>query len=139
MGLKTWLYDTLTTDTELIAAFAKQAYPLESLTSANVESFPYLMFGLGLDTAENLAEEDDNASRQMVRIWVHDERTSKSVSWIRVNDGIALLKSKLKNSRSAPDGLILLRYVNTSEELSDEATKTVYRYIDFEAVMGEQQ
>lgn len=137
MGLKTWLYDTLTTDTELVTAFKKQAYPLESLTSANVKSFPYLMYGLGLDTAENLAEEDDNISRQIVRIWVHDERTAKSVSWTRVNEGIALLKSKLKNSRSAPDGLILLRYIFTSEELSDEATKTVYRYIDFEAVMGE--
>jgi hypothetical protein len=136
MGLKPWLYDTLTNEPDLVTTFNKQVFAIESLTSSRVESFPYLIYALGLDEAENLAEEDDNFSRQQVRIWVHDNRTAKGASYTRVNAGIALLKWKLKNSRSAENGLVLLRYVSTSEELSDEALKTVYRYIDFEAVMG---
>lgn len=136
MGLKTWFYDLATNDTDLVTAFSEQIFPLESLSSSRVESFPYVMYGLGTDEAENLAEEDENFSRQVLRIWVHDNRPAKGASYVKVNDGIALLKSKLKNQRDPENGLVLLRYLSTSEELSDEALKTVYRYIDFEAVMG---
>jgi len=136
MGLKPWVYDLLTTDLELKEFFSEQVFALESLTSGKIKSFPYVMYGLGLDEAEDLAEEDDNTSRQVLRIWVHDQRTAKGASYKKVNEGIALLKLKLKNQRSPENGLILLRYLTTSEELSDEILKTVYRYIDFQAVMG---
>lgn len=137
MGLKTWFYDLATNDTDLVTFFSKQIFPLESLSSSRVEHFPYVMYGLGLDEPENLAEEDDTISRQILRIWVHDNRPAAGASYKKVNEGIALLKQKLKNQRSPANGLILLRYQSTSEELSDEALKTVFRYIDFEAVMGE--
>lgn len=136
MGLKPWLYDFLKNETDIKAFFNEQVFALESLSSSRVEAFPYVMYGLGVDEAENLAEEDDDTSRQLVRIWVHDNRSAKGASYKKVNDGIALLRWKLKNQRSPENGLILLRYRSTSEELSDEILKTVYRYIDFEAVMG---
>ncbi len=136
MGIKPWLYDILTTEPELVEMFGGEAITLEGLSSANVKHFPYLIYNLGIDEPEDLAEEDDDISRQEVRIWVHDKRNAVSSSYTRVNQGIKLLKKHLKNRSSKQAGVVLLRYSGTSQELSDDALKTVYRYIDFEAVMG---
>lgn len=139
MSIKPWVYDTLTNpdNLALYEAFAKRVFALESLTSAVVSGFPYLMYGLGVETPEDLAEDDDHiAERLQFRVWIHDQRTAKGGSYTKVNEGIPLVKAALKNGSNTAANITLVRYLGASEELSDEALKTVYRYLDFEAVIG---
>lgn len=136
MSLKSWVKSQLQ-QAPLDEVVGTRVYSLESLTSANVSGYPFLIQGLGMAMTENLAEDIDHfAERQPIRVWIHDERTPEGASYTEVNKTVRLVINALHGKSSKTEGIILVRYQNTSDELSDEALKSVYRIVTFEAVLG---
>ena len=137
--MRTWLYDHLTSYEPLQAFLGgtlesaqERIFPRESQSSIPV-SAPFLMFGLGNETNEDLAEDVDHcASRQFFQIWVHD----RAGSYTTIDDIIPVVKNRLIMASHPPSLVSQVRYLETSAEFSNETYNTIFRYIRFQAIIS---
>lgn len=146
--MRTWLYDTLTSSTELqsdlggveaiksrvIPRRSQQVMPQAEEPSEDVT--PYLAFGLGNSTSENLADStaqdlnDKDADRQFFEVWVYDD----GGSYLKIDSLVAKI-IKLLNGAASPENQVLtVIYLETSSEFSNETYGMNFRYIRFQAV-----
>lgn len=138
--MRVWLYDKLTSHQPLLdfvddpddPEMLPRVYPRESFDSSVVQK-PFLVYGLGNDTNEGLAEDDDHeAHRQFFQIWLHDEGGDYSV----IDAMIPVVKKLLINASSKEHNVMGVRWLETSQEFSDNTMNTIFRYIRFQAIIG---
>lgn len=137
--MRAWLYDHLTTDEALMAyigatpeTITGRVRPREASETINIEP-PFLIYGLGNATNEDLAEADDHqAERQFFQVWVHD----RGGSYDRIDDIIEIVKARLRNASDPASKVMQVRYLETSAEFGNETYNTIFRYIRFQAIIG---
>ena len=106
--------------------------PRESQDTINLPK-PFLVYGLGNSTNEDLAEDGDHeAYRQFFQVWVHDEGGSFDL----IDDTIEVVKRRLHLASHAPSKVTLVRWLENSAEFSNETYNTVFRYMRFQAIIS---
>lgn len=137
MTTRTWLYSKLTdpSATALRELIENRVFAKKTMKSS-VEEHPYIVFKLGTDSNEALAETVD-VHRQFIQIFVHDYSDTEVGDYGRVDSIIAELKKQLVNASSAPDGVISVLYLETSQDLDDQTLSTVFKYIRFQLITKE--
>jgi hypothetical protein len=137
--MRAWLYDTLVNSVELrtMMGYAEeemraQVMPRHSHDTINIKK-PFIIYGLGNNTNEDLAEADDHeAHRQFLQIWVHDEGGDFSL----IDDILEELKKLLIGASSAPDKVTMVRWLENSQEFNNETYNTIFRYARFQAIIS---
>lgn len=148
--MRTWLYERLATDPDLRpdfgldeAAVRKVVVPRRSEQTINVDvqvnladelgTRRFIVYGLGNDTNEDLAEAmDHEAHRQFFQIWIHDE----GPSYLLIDDTIPKIKARLQNASDKASHVTTVRWLETSQEFSNDTYKTVFRYVRFQAIIS---
>jgi len=110
--------------------FAKKAM------KSSVEEHPFLVYKMGNETWEELSEVS-LASRQFFQVWVHDFSDQAVADYMLIDEVIRAVKEQLVNASSAEDGVITIRFLETSQDLNDETLNTVMKYVRFQAILGE--
>lgn len=129
--MRQWLYDTLSQDPSLIAIFGDRFFQGEGMSTSKVET-PYLVYTIGNSTSEDIAEEDAFPERQFFQIYIHDRNGDYGI----IDNAVSAVKAVLINKGSAPDNVIMIRYLETSRDLDDQTMGTITRYIRFQAITG---
>lgn len=137
--MRTWLYDTLTSDPSLqsylggsLVTARTRVVPRESRTTISLPK-PFLIYGLGNETNEDLSEDPQHsASRQFFQVWVHDE----GASYIKIDEMVEAVKETLKVVSSYSSEVISTRWLETSQEFANQTYNTIYRYARFQAILG---
>lgn len=136
--MRAWLYDTLTSDVELQALMGgpvgilERVVPRQSQMTSNIEK-PYLIYGLGTNTNEDLAEDGDHeAHRQFFQVWIHDEGGDYGL----IDDIVELVKRALVNKTSPAHRVSMVRWLETSSEFYNETYDTLFRYVRFQAIIS---
>lgn len=126
---RSWLYNTLLNDGPLSAVVADRVIQGGGLRDANV-TVPFIVYHLGNDTDENLAESGPAPHRQFFQVYVHDD----SGDYTRIDNIGYLVKNALRNGTDRGD-ILTIRYLETSQDLSDETLNTIFRYLRFQFIM----
>lgn len=140
MTKRTWVYERLTTFTpltDLIGDAEPRVFAKKSMTSA-IEDCPYLVYKLGYSAAEELSEDTD-AGRQFIQIWVHDFADEHVGDYLKIDEVIRQIKAAFYLQTSPADGIIAVRYLETSQDLNDETLNTVFKYVRFQLVTTEEK
>lgn len=140
--MRAWLYDLLTQHPPLQAAveatpseMLDRVMPRRSEETINLPK-PWLMYGLGNATSEDLSDstakdpQDKNAERQFFQIWIHDE----GGDFNKIDDIARIVIALVTGAESPEDGVLTVRYLETSAEFSNETYNTNFRYIRFQAI-----
>lgn len=131
MTARTWLYNQLA-EVPLVGG---RVFAKKSMTSS-IEQHPYLVYKMAFSTNENISE-DELVSRQFVQVFVHDYSDGEVADYMRIDEVIAQVKQALHLGKSAEDGVIATRYLETSQDLNDETLNTVMKYIRFQLITKE--
>ena len=136
--MRAWLFDLLSNSPSLQGFIPSnptaqlKVFPRESMATSTYPK-PFLVYGLGTVSNEDLAEDDDHeAYRQFFQIWVHDE----GGDYTRIDDIIHEIRLLLTNASSPANRVINVRWLETSQEFSHQTLKTLFRYIRFQAIIG---
>lgn len=139
--MRAWLYDLLITDPDLQPIFGgvdgikTRVVPRRSQENINIPA-PYIIFGLGNATSEDLGDstadgpQDRDAERQFFQIWIHDE----GESFVQIDDLIEKVKKRLIGASDPVSRVLTVRYLETSQEFSNQTYNTIFRYIRFQAI-----
>lgn len=133
MTVRSWVYNRLVTYpglVPLIGGSNPRVFAKKSMTSA-IEEHPYIVYKLGFSANENLAEEmpeNKELYRQFLQVWVHDFADSHTGDYTRIDQIIEQLKNAFRNQSSPEDGIILCKYIETSQDLNDDTLNTVFKY-----------
>ncbi len=131
MSLRQYIYETLKNWTALQTLVADRVYQGESLTASQVTK-PFLVYHMGNDTDLQFAERDALPHQQFVTIYAHDVPADYS----QVDTMIAEMKKAFRASREGVEGIITIRYLETSRDLDDQVMGTIMRYARFLFIMG---
>lgn len=139
--MRAWLYDLLWTDPELQDLLNLTAVQLQDRVMprrsqqdvVNLET-PFLIYGLGNDTNEGLVDDTSSyeveAERQFFQVWVHDQGGDFGL----IDDIVRVVKARLRGQQSVPDRVLVVQYLETSQEFNNETYGTNFRYIRFQAI-----
>lgn len=141
--MRAWLYDLLTTDPDLqevlggVEGIKDRVIPRRSEDNVNIPT-PYLIYGLGNSTNEQLNDstaddEDVEAERQFFQIWIHDA----GGSYIDIDDLVGRVKKRVSGARNPASKVVTVRYLETSQEFSNETYNTIFRYLRFQAIIAQ--
>lgn len=131
------MYDLLTNDVPLKTLVGatrtdQWLFPRESLVSANVIT-PYLAYGLGNNTNEDLAEDDDHiANRQFLQIWAFDAGADYNL----IDDVLDRVKVLLHNAQSPPDLVTRVGWLERSQDFYQQTLEAVFRYDRYQAIIS---
>jgi hypothetical protein len=134
MTVRTWLYGLLSNDQDLFDLVGDRIFAKKSLKSS-VELHPYIVYKIGNDTSEDLAE-DQTAHRQFFQVWVHDYSDADTADYMRIDEVVAAVKRALFLASSAEYNVLGVTFLETSQDLNDETLGTVFRYLRFQAIVG---
>lgn len=137
--MRVWLFNLLRTSPEIQTLMGytqeemnDQVVPRESQRTINLTK-PFLVYGLGNNTNENLSEDPDHiAHRQFFQVWVHDD----AGSFLMIDRVVEEVKSLLVGASSLADQVTTVRWLETSQEFSNETYNTIFRYVRFQAVVS---
>lgn len=136
--MRVWLYDTLTQYMPIQDALGgptsvlERIMPRSSRTNINVPK-PFMIYGLGNNTNEDLGEESDHeAHRQFFQIWIHDEGGDYSL----IDSLIVDTKNALRGQSSPAHNVMAVHWLETSGEFNNETYNTLFRYVRFQAIIG---
>lgn len=130
MSLRTWLYKELTKpSTPLHGLIQGRAYPKKSMVTS-VEEYPFIVYKLGFNSNSELAE-TEGIDRQYFQIYIHDYEDTTVADYGKIDAIRQALKDQLHNARSAEDGVLIVNYLETSQDYSDQTLHSVVRYIRF--------
>jgi hypothetical protein len=143
--MRAWLFDKLATDpalTQLLGGVEEAATRIvprqsrKTLPPALEGKRPFLVFGLGNSTAEQLMDSTDpravDAERQFFQVWIHDE----GGSFVRIDQMVPLVKKALVGGHDSVSNLMTVIYLETSQEFNNETYGTIFRYIRFQAILA---
>jgi hypothetical protein len=137
--MRAWLYDHLTTDPDLIGALRTdvngiltRVMPRVSQDTINIPK-PFLVYGLGNNTNEDLAEDNDHeAHRQFFQVWIHDEGGDYGL----IDDMVEIVKGAFQGKNHPPSNVTQVRWLETSGEFANETYNTIFRYVRFQAIIS---
>lgn len=135
MTARTWLFQTLLLSPFLGPLVGNRIFPKKDMTSS-VEEYPYMVYKLGYKANEDLAE-DQNVNRQYVQIFVHDFSDMDTGDYVKIDEVIKALKDTLHLNTGPSDGVILCRFLETSQDLDDLTLGTVMKYARFQIIEKE--
>jgi hypothetical protein len=143
MTARTFVYGTLTTFSPLLALVTNEddleprprIFAKKSLTSS-VEECPYIVYKLGNETTEDLAE-DQEISRQYFQVWVHDFHDGDVADYDKIDAVVTQVRKAFRLASSTADGVWIARYLETSQDLNDDTLNTVFRYVRFQLIKKE--
>lgn len=133
MSARTWLYGRLTSP-GAIRHISGRVFAKKSMTSS-VETTPFIVYKLGNNTNEALAETVD-ASRQFLQIFIHDFSDNENADYMKIDDIVEDIKTLLQNASSPADRVITVQYLETSQDLNDETMGTVMKYVRLQMIIG---
>lgn len=132
MSKRAWLRNTLGSSAPLLAFMPiDRMLQGESMLTANIEK-PFLVFRFGNKTNEDLAEDMPDVARQFLSIYIHDVPADYS----RIDEMEMAVLHALNLAKSAEEGIISTRYLETSRDLDDKSLETIYRYLRFQLITG---
>jgi len=106
--------------------------PRYSQTTINLPK-PFLIYGLGNATNEDLAEDTDHvAFRQFFEVWVHDEGGDFDL----IDDIVFEVKKALTGENDPSSMLTNVRWLETSGEFHNDTYNTNFRYIRFQGIIS---
>lgn len=136
MTVRTWLYSQLIDpEKPLFDLIQDRVYAKKSMQSS-VSEHPYVVFKLGNATNEEISETLD-VYRQFVQIFVHDFTDDTVGDYGRIDEVIKAIKKLLINNQSPADGVVTVKFLETSQDLNDETLSTVMKYIRFQIIVKE--
>lgn len=139
--MRTWLYETLTSDPDLQSdlggaeGIVERVMPRRSQETINIPK-PFVIYGLGNSTSEQLEDStanDAHAERQFFQIWIHDEGGSYTL----IDDLVKKVRKRLTGASHPPSNVVTVRYLETSSEFGNETYGTIFRYIRFQAIIAQ--
>lgn len=131
MSLRQFTYETLKNYPPLQYLVNDRVYQGESLKTAT-QSTPFIVYRMGNDTTEDLAEQDAYPRRQFFLVYAHDAPADYS----RVDDILRLSKQAFREVRVGVEGILQIRFLETSRDLDDPVMGTIMRYMRFQYIMG---
>jgi hypothetical protein len=130
MTRRSWLYGLLKNDSVLHSFHGGQVFQSSGMTTANLKK-PYLVYHIGNDTSEQLAE-DHPAHRIFFQVYIHDEPGD----YQKIDDIGDRVKVLLLGQGSPSNQIINTRFLECSQDLSDETLRTIFRYLRFQWILG---
>jgi hypothetical protein len=119
----------------LQALVGDRIFAKKTMTSSR-EEHPYIVYKLGHNTSENLAE-DQLVTRQFLQIFVHDFADYETGTYDRVDEVLSILKDLFFQQSSSADGVIAIQYLETSQDLDDQTLSTMLKYARFVLIIKE--
>ena len=132
MSTRQFIHETLKNDPTLQTLVTERVYQGESLTSSQ-QVKPFLVWRLGNDTAEGLAEVDAHPHRQFFQVYAHDEPADYSQVDTMCEAVIGAFRAV---SGSGVEHIYTTVYLETSRDLDDAVLETIFRYVRFQLVMS---
>lgn len=129
MSKRTWIYRRLMDNVPLVE---ERVFAKKGMTSS-IEDTPYIVYKLGYNANEELAETVD-AARQFIQVFIHDYSDGEVADYMRIDDVIAEVKAAFWLQSSAEDGIIAVKWLETSQDLNDETLNTVFKYVRFQLI-----
>lgn len=133
MTLRSWIFSTLT-DGALPYGASNRVFAKRSMKSS-VEDHPFVVYKLGNNTSEALSETSTTA-RQYLQFWVHDYQDTQSADYGQIDEVLAAIKTLFHGVGSPTDNVLMLQYLETSQDLNDETLGTVFKYARYFAILG---
>lgn len=132
MSVRQFVFETLKNDAVLRPLVAERVFQGESLNHST-QVKPFLVYRLGNDTSELLAEVDTTAHRQFLQVYVHDEPADYS----RIDQMCDGVRGAFRAvNGSGVEGIYTVTYLETSRDLDDPVLATIFRYVRFQLVMS---
>jgi len=135
MTARTWVYGMMMNHAPLQAIVGNRIFAKKTMTSSR-EEHPYIVYKLGHNTSENLAE-DQLVTRQFLQIFVHDFADYETGTYDRVDEVLGILKDLFFQQSSSADGVIAIQYLETSQDLDDQTLSTMLKYARFVLIIKE--
>lgn len=133
MSLRSWVYGRLHDDPYLLSQHEGRVYARESLEIGDLP-VPFLAYGLGNSTAENLVDatsDELDAERQFFQVWAFDARAD----YARIDEELLpAIRRVFRGASSTADGVIAVRWLETSQEFDDQTLRAIFRYHRFQAI-----
>lgn len=130
MTRRSWLTNLLKSDTVLAEFHHGRVYQTGAMTTANVAK-PFLVYHIGNDTDEQLAE-NHPAHRIFFQVYIHDEPGDYQ-QIDKIGDRLKVL---LPGQASPTNQIMTTRFLERSQDLSDEVLRTIFHYLRFQWVLG---
>lgn len=138
--MRAWLYERLHTYSDLWpflggeTGAADRVVPRQGAETINLPR-PFLIYGLGHESNEDISEDPDfELGRQFFQVWIHDN----GPTYLTVDAMIPVIKRRLNGVSHAPSDISQIRYLETSQEFTNETYNTVFRYLRFQAIISRQ-
>ena len=135
MTARSWVYTMMMNHAPLQALVGDRIFAKKTMTSSR-EEHPYIVYKLGHNTSENLAE-DQLVTRQFLQIFVHDFADYETGTYDRVDEVLSILKDLFFQQSSPADGVIAIQYLETSQDLDDQTLSTMLKYARFVLIIKE--
>lgn len=132
MTVRTWVYSRLV---ERVTRVNARVFAKKSMTSSK-EAHPFIVYKLGYNASEELAEDAD-VNRQFIQIFVHDYSDGENGDYVLIDEVIRDVKAAFSLANSPGDGVIAVRYLETSQDMNDETLNTVMKYVRFQIIVKE--
>lgn len=130
--VRTWIHSQLSTDVPLTAVVHGNVWQQGAVLSAQTGK-PYLVHHFGNNTDEGMYDEDDfQPNRQFLQIFIHCSQGDYGP----VDDIMPLVRAAMMSRAGRPSDLIHVQYLETSQDLQDDALQTYFRYMRFQLILA---
>ena len=136
MTARHFIYRTLITNpgiANLVGGMDNPRIWAKKTMTSSIAAHPYMVYKLGNDTAEDLSEDTD-FSRQFFQVWFHDHEDTKTADYDKIDDLVHATKQAFRLASSPEDGVVAVKFLETSQDLNDETLNTVFRYSRFQLI-----
>lgn len=130
MSRRSFLYELLKSDPQLITMVADRIFQGSSMTTATTPK-PYVIYHIGNNTNEQLAD-DDPRSRYFFQLYVYDE-VGDYTQIDAIGDRI---RDLLVGQGSPPDKIMTTRFLERSQDLIDEVLQAGFNYLRFQWILS---
>lgn len=133
---RSWVYDVLRLDPDVIAFAGDRIFQGESLDSAP-KTKPFVIYRLGNTSPDN---DVPQCRRQYLTVYVHDE--GKPGDYTRIDAGMdavvkALVQAGINSSAKKNHKIVAVRWLEASADFDDREMGTILRYARFQIVLSE--
>jgi hypothetical protein len=119
--------------TSLVGGMTNPRVWAKKTLTSSIEECPYIVYKLGNDTSEPLAETEP-MTRQFFQVWVHDFHDAEVGDYEKIDEIIKQVGRAFYLRNSAPDGIFATEFLETSQDLNDETLNTLFRYSRFNLI-----
>lgn len=92
---------------------------------------PFVVYNIGNNTDEDLAE-NHPANRTFFQVYIHGDKGT----YAPLDDLGDLIRDRLRGSMSPPEKIITTRFLERSQDLSDDVLHTIYNYLRFQWILS---